>query len=726
MAMRIQAGAVGFWLGAVAVAIVASGAYSPALAADEEADAEMIQGATLAGVVVDSQDKPVAGALIAASSAFGKPIVALGRSDDEGRFLFQWDTRGSTRNARLFVRGAGYGVVTRSAEDFDVRGPAGKRPPRIQLPDAATIRGRLVNEAGEAVAGARVRPYQVMEYGQQGRATLTETVKEAKYPHEFEDAGLLVMQAEATSEVVLPWVETDAEGMFAIDSVGPNCLVGLFVVGPRTVVQTILVRTDDGPEVPSAVERNRAQAPIQARDGFERVVTDSVPVRGTVQQMVPQHGITDFQSLVPQAVVGARVSVSRLPGFHFDRAERLLTVRTNFLSQYELMGLPKGTHDLFAELPNGKHTVAVEREIDLGGESAIEGIDFTLLEGIVISGQVTDHRTGQPVAGTISAYVFPENPYLNLLRPSTPSGARHSVSVGEDGKFEIALMPGPGLLAFRADGEVSRQYQRGSGWRKITLAVPQKVGDLISFRARPYFVTAVDYHQLTQINPLADRPRQTVNISLGQERVDVPLEIARPGNRTSTVYYSNESSDHGPFSLLTYDYSRQDLAPGVIRFFPGEGPRVVQAHDRELEFAGWTYVAPTDQTAKLELAPAAKVRGRVLKADGSPLVRAAIASPFALDISQKVAALASQPDAGYYPRTDAEGRFEILGIPADLPFTLMISEMSPDGRQLLSRRYLLDQMSFKAGESRDLGELTYEKLREWKPTPEKRETALLR
>jgi hypothetical protein len=399
--------------------------------------------------------------------------------------------------------------------------------------------------------------------------------------------------------------------------------------------------------------------------------------------------------------------------FVFYRTETLLAVQTDVFGKYRLIGMPAGNWRVFAEPPEGQSLVAVERRVKINASDNIVTVDYTMPRGVTVTGQVTDRNTGEPVPGTISSYVFTDNPHLKPLKPSSVSTDRHSANVDNEGRFEIVVLPGPGILTFMASSSVFQNYRRGIGWDQIDHHITRAKGNHTMFRTQPYVFIAYNCTQLYEVDIPDIIGTHQMDLVVGEERIDVPLEIVRlPGGPTQ-VYYSNEGPDGGPFSLVAFDFTRQELEQGMLRFFDEKQGRVTQARSQDYKWAGFTYVWPSDESARLTLVEAATVRGRVLDADGKPLAGSRLHVPYDYDPSKLQARLPSQPKGGYYPHTEEEGRFELVGLAPDLPLTVMIDQENEARSRLLARHYLFEDLQLKVGETRDLGDLRIDDLREW-------------
>ncbi|MEW4526962.1 hypothetical protein [Maioricimonas sp. JC845] len=655
----------------------------------------------LTGRVVDEEGQPIPGAIVAGQLRYPEPIRELARTDDEGRFRVPLDKPVGPPATWLYARGEGFGFVAALGDALE-RPKPGSVDVTFTLPRAVPIRGRLVDSEGNPAAGVRIRPYTLRRYDQRRRSTLAEAVAKTPNILTLQSMGRPVLIGE-NSELLLPWVETDDDGRFVIDSVGPDLLVGLMAVGTRVAARTILVRTDDGESVPVELPQRESTLTVHSYASVNETVAPSVPLMGKVTT-----------AETGQPVAGATVSPWRLSGFHFQRAERIIASRTNADGEYALLGLPLGESRVFAMPPDDVPMVAVERFPRLSAEELLARMDFLMPRGVTVTGRVTDRITGEPVSGIIEAYAFNDNPHLEALEPSSLSMDRHTARVNSDGRFTIQVLPGPGILGFRASSNrVKRKgtdYRRGTGWDAIEHHRYREDGRRTMFRTEPTYLNAWDYHLIVEIDPPDDAESHTVDLVVGEKTTDVPLEFERPAGGPSQVYYSNATSDYGPFSLVTFDFRMQKLEPATIRFFKGETVRITQARSRDCKWAGWTRVEPTDRQARITLVAASAIRGRVVDGTGRPVADAELRTPFPHDPTKLQARIPSQPEGGYRPRTDEEGRFELVGLPADLPLTVEITITDPAANRIIDRRILLKELKLEVGETRDLEEIAFDEL----------------
>ncbi|HKE02252.1 MAG TPA: carboxypeptidase-like regulatory domain-containing protein [Planctomycetota bacterium] len=126
--------------------------------ATTRADIVLPPGGSLDGIVVDAEDRPLAGRFVRASFEGIRPWApwyGLGRSDADGRFRLDGLAKGTHR-----VVAENDGLVQRLEADellrVDVPAPPGAPPLRVVLEEGAAIAGRAVDGAGEGLADVAI------------------------------------------------------------------------------------------------------------------------------------------------------------------------------------------------------------------------------------------------------------------------------------------------------------------------------------------------------------------------------------------------------------------------------------------------------------------------------------------------------------------------------------------------------------------------------------------
>src|SRR5262249_1407364 len=129
------------------------------------------------------------------------------------------------------------------------------------------------------------------------------------------------------------------------------------------------------------------------------------------------------------------------------------------------------------------------------GSPALEPIafDIALKRGVLVRGRVTDKATGRPVSGYIDSLAFADNPHVDEFPGFRESSYATAVRTGEDGRYEVAALPGRGIIGCRSD--VGR-YRWGVGAATIKGYDPQLpgTGKLGGFPTLPRRCGVYNYH----------------------------------------------------------------------------------------------------------------------------------------------------------------------------------------------------------------------------------------
>src|SRR5581483_8201764 len=141
----------------------------------------------------------------------------------------------------------------------------------------------------------------------------------------------------------------------------------------------------------------------------------------------------------------------------------LIRTTTDKDGRYRLVGLPKGEdNQLLAridDLPYLPQSKRVENTPGLGPVT----VDFDLKRGIWVRGRVTEKTTGRPLDGGVEYYGFRDNPHHKDI-PSVLHG--YGCRTREDGSYQIAIVPGRGLIAVQV--AYNFRYLCRVGVEKIT------------------------------------------------------------------------------------------------------------------------------------------------------------------------------------------------------------------------------------------------------------------
>lgn len=651
------------------------------------------------GQVLDPDGKPVAGAKIFLCYWMHNTppdYVARPRAvtDDEGRFQFsatradfEPDAESAWRLSAIVAAAEGHGFAVDLSLSFETTGKALRtmsaealvylkerltNPSRVLrlVRDDTPVKGRVTTLDGEPVAGACIRVNEVW-YADQGDLTQFErAAREEKadyYSLRRTTNGLL---NGPQLPFVVPDATTDSDGHFTLHGVGRERIVELLVSGPGIESTLIKARTRKGETivVPHEWRHAESRERIETFFGAElvHVAQPSKPVSGRV---------TDADS--GQPIPGVLVSAGQ-SGTFFRAGSPYIATLTDADGRYRLEGMPLGgRNDLYAfPPPETAYLPAGRRHTTRVGETGAV-YDFGLKQGVWIRGTVIDDRTGKPVPGRIQYFAFEDNPHLKSFSHFSGAVIAHERRSGEQGRFEIAVMPGPGLITFMADEHTN--YRRGLGAEAIAGRATSIGGAVKMFNTVPTRVLSDNEHVLRQIDPEEGSEPIELMLSL-TSGVDVRGHLLDPaGNRL----------EGGIASGLVFADSWYPIQGDKFRvegYYP-DRPRELFFYHPERELAGYYRLegAPPEEI-QARLGPAGSIRGRLVNEKGAaiagvPLYGSGVPGENYGDASRRLG-------------TDEQGQFHIRGLLPGRKYTV----------EALGGRVLIDA-TVEAGQTKDVGEV---------------------
>jgi RNA polymerase sigma factor (sigma-70 family) len=385
----------------------------PRLALPAPADhAQEKEAIVLAGRVVDSDGKAVPEARVAVA---GVPTPALRHeypdtwnevlgqttADKQGRFRLT--APASAKSLVLLARGGNHALAE---QRVDLSKKAAELT--LTLPPEHLYRGRLVNLEGQPVAGVQVWVANLIRM--EG--------ERPDYRTFFYDVP----------EALGCWpgpVTTDAHGRFTLRQLGPGYNVVIHIRDPRFARQEHRLQPSE--KEPDA-EKTFALAPARTLEGTVRYADTNKPVAGA-RLVVMAKGA--FSPLGP----------SRKVAFQADEQGRF-RVTPHAGNSFTLIAYPHTGEPYLLQ----HKTVEWKRP-----ELVRQEVDFALPRGVLVRGTVMEQGTGKPVAGAAVMYEarYDDNPfYRNDVQTPLRTLGLLGVS-GADGKFELAVLPGPGHLFIR-------------------------------------------------------------------------------------------------------------------------------------------------------------------------------------------------------------------------------------------------------------------------------------
>jgi uncharacterized GH25 family protein len=373
----------------------------------EQRDAKETQRTLLAGRVLDAEGKPAAGAVVALVGGLHhanragpqgseqRPLVE-GKAGEDGRFRLQAPLLSADRYWALYLlasapgQGLGMQRIDANAQRHDVA---------LVLPREEPLRGRLVDLQGQPAAGVKVQ-LRTVHSPADG--------KDSVWAHFSQLAG----KPYAPGAVV-----SDGQGRFTLRGLGPVTEVVLRTGGEPYALQDLTVSKPRG-EVTLALPPARV-------------------LEGTVT-------FADTGKPVPNA----RLRVSSQPARYELNPHRELEARTDAGGRFRVTPHSGGFFTVVAHPPEGSPYLLVNREVNWPKADAIrQEVHLKLVRGVVVRGVVTEQGSGKPVAGaTVQYQPRYDSPFFKRELQPLMSSWRPMAQTGPDGKFETAVIPGPGHL----------------------------------------------------------------------------------------------------------------------------------------------------------------------------------------------------------------------------------------------------------------------------------------
>jgi hypothetical protein len=692
----------------------------------------------LKGKVLGLGDHPIAGARLSLTVDEWTDPIELGTSGADGSYRFEVPEKKLRRlvlpgfrfaenQASLIAVADGHGAAW--TELRSVKGDRyGEMKPEyahdFRLAADSPIAGKVVDADGKPVAGVIVGVNAVFELGDGRWHKMPAAIKAG-------DVNLMTRQECDPSNWFTPlyptaWrtirpATTDAEGRFRVTGVGGKRAVRLNVNGPgiRSADVSVLTR-DDAAEFTQAIRTKypRTRQPKgylyplreSAPEGDQGVLlfgpspTIEVDPARTVAGVVRDAG-------TGEPIAGATV---RTVGYYgdatTDRNGRYRLLRTED-HPFLLVNVAPSENDRF---------LSVTRRFDKTSGLGEVLADFELPRGVVVRGTVLEADTGRPIVsapysschvlwpgplrtGAVTYYPLATN---NALR-GTPAGLSFegfpanylSAQIDPDGRFRLAVPPGPGLLLIQSTpglpfgvtmGEVVKEsdglhklfpYVTVTA-RAVNDGAPPGVGDSI-----PGFASAIplgeSYHAYRVIDPPADAKTLDVKFTV-RRGASRPVRFVGPDGRPMKGVTVQGLS--GAWLSVTLDGSEAE----VIGLAPGK-PREVIATSADGKLSARAVVSANDPQPKtIKLEAAGSVTGRLVDENGKPLQ--AILGPAPKDIRWDIGMIGETP-------TDADGRFRLGSLRHWQSYSVRVFRGSKIAGMLF------EDLTIRPGEARDLGDI---------------------
>ncbi len=269
-----------------------------------------------------------------------------------------------------------------------------------------------------------------------------------------------------------------------------------------------------------------------------------------------------------------------------------LTVRTvtDAKGHYRLDGAPLGQVTLDVIPPTGTRDMPAEVNLSTRPGTTVEEREIAVPVGVLVRGRAIDERTGKPVEGTVKYFAYETNPELQKSQELTARGSwwRHQgAQTDAEGRFAIAVLSGPGILAVRA----GPQFRFGVGAEQINCPT---FGDALNsglggklFRTVPRYCQSQTFNLLVPVNPRPEAEDMAVDLKL-RSGVDVIARVRTSDGQPLGTYY-----ELGAMSQNSWMEQNEDRFT-IVGCYPEETRRVFsyQPARNLVAFADVTGVPP--------------------------------------------------------------------------------------------------------------------------------------
>jgi RNA polymerase sigma factor (sigma-70 family) len=638
------------------------------------------------GRVLDAAGRPFSGAEIylvgyglkqpqnppvrATSGADGRFRFAAPKPDlDAPDYGFQWLSTTVVARAQGFA----FGMTN------DHRGD-GKELTLQLVADDVPVTGRVIDLEGRPVAGVIVK---VIDVRAPARASLDRWLKaleQNQEHHRCENELLNRLEAQWEPSIIPP-VATGPDGTFRVLGIGRERVATLQFEGPTIETKRAEVRTRPGETISVPGWKGIANAHVVSVYGasFQHVAGPTRPIDGVVRD-------EDTGKPLAGVMVRGERSLS-------DITSAYVHSFSDAQGRYRLVGLARGKEGAVVAVPpcdfaayGFRHagiTVPADEELPyLQARVAVDEIrgtdplrlDIGVKRGVWVSGRVIEMASGKPVRGHVEYYVSNDNPHLkDYPAVRWPMIGPHVIF--KDGTFRLVAFPGPGVLTVRARED---RYIRGRGVESLR-HVRHQSGFL---QCQPRMFGPDEFHTLAEIDP-----------AVGTASLSRDLLVETGGTLAVTVLGPDGKPLPGTLisGLKDFQYTGfwqatpVDVSTHTVESLRPGKPRVITFAHQGRHLTG-ELVLQGNETApqKIILKPWGVLAGRVINAEGEPWGEA----EFQMILPAQGA-----------PKVGKDGRFKIVGLVPDKPYTLDLV------KDFKLRGTVAKDVKVGPGEVKDLGDL---------------------
>ena len=663
---------------------------------------------TIRGRVFDPDGKPVQGARLywprlpkteprSQEDMEKIEFAERAKTEADGRFRLELP--------RSDIPPEGPGVcLVAAAEGYGVDGvylPKNDPAPEVtlRLVKDHPIEGRIINTEGKPLAGVNVFIWAVGKMRQERLDDFLAAWKRKGSRVPDQPLGQLSETMFLSRSLKSAQAVTDKDGRFRLQGAGVErlALVRFHALGLKPAPLFVINRAGFDP----------AAWDKAARDNIppgERRPDHPPPLYGPKIEYVTPAG-RRIEGTVREAgsgkpVPGYRLTINVPNGFDINAV-------SDNEGKYKLLGVPKmKEYMLFAQPPADSAWLPTAASgADAEGLRPIQ-IDFTVARGIVVSGRVLDHATGKGVRAGVRFVPLPGNKFFGkpgydyykyVQQETTMTDVRGT------GRYQLAVMPGPGVLMVQARGG-----QKINGGQEVN---PYKQAEFDARDRERFNITKGEDEDRSFLTALENHS-EYLSIQNAVKVLDLapdagPAKCDLFVERGATRIIKIEDSDGKPLMGTTVagvaalgrdTFTIKDATCTIFALDPEKPRRLFFLHAKRNLAAALTLRGDEKEPVVVRLGRARAVTGRLLDRDGQPLADADIFLNWSDPAGGQ---LYGGPQARPRVRTGKDGRFRFEGIVPELKFTLGIIR----GETIFLGDPPIGVKQVKSGETLDLGDV---------------------
>ena len=364
-------------------------------------------------------------------------------------------------------------------------------------------------------------------------------------------------------------VTTDTNGKFTIKGLGKERIAQLIISGPGIETSIVFARTREGKtiRVPHQFGNDRFGLPVEVfyPNGFDFVAAPSVPVEGKILDDSTGTQLSGF------LVTAGRQVMTSVGGKPY------ISTVTDKDGRYTLTGLSKNGEDILYVIPprGSKYLPMGVRPKTKDARQAIK-LDLKLRPVSILRGRVMDAATGKPIPGAIQYYALVKNPNLADHR-SFEFANYHECRTDQNGYYEIAVLPGEGLLSF--DAMDHTRYPRAASL-KTNVGMPvDSPSEKRIYQSVPFYLNAANHHFVKELNIEKEATDVEINVGISSGKSLAVRVVDSNGKPASRAILKGTSELSGWHPVL-------DGATEIEGYLPDQG-RELFAYDLESQQAAY-------------------------------------------------------------------------------------------------------------------------------------------